>query len=44
MELSPGLGGTGLFSGANKHTRFSTGESMTHQEVIAEMKKRFTLD
>ncbi len=44
VDLSLGLGGTGLFSKANKYTRISTGESMTHQEVIAEMKRHFTLD
>ncbi len=44
VDLSLGLGGTGLFSSANKYTRISTGERMTHQEVITEMKKHFTLD
>ncbi len=44
LDLSLGLGGTGLFSSANKYTRISTGERMTHQEVIATMKKHFTLD
>ncbi len=44
LELSLGLGGTGLFSSNNKYTRISTGERMTHQEVIAEMKRHFTLD
>ncbi len=44
LDLSLGLGGTGLFSKANKYTRISTGEDMTHQEVITEMKRHFTLD
>ncbi len=44
LDLSLGLGGTGLFSSANKYTRISTGERMTHEEVIATMKKHFTLD
>ncbi len=44
LDLSLGLGGTGLFSSKNKYTRISTGESMTHEEVIAEMKRHFTLD
>ncbi len=43
-DISVGLGGTGLFSSNNKYTRISTGESMTHAEVIAEMKRHFTLD
>ncbi len=43
-DISVGLGGTGLFSSNNKYTRISTGESMTHEEVIAEMKRHFTLD
>ncbi len=44
VDLSLGLGGTGLFSSANKYTRISTGEKMTHAEVISTMKKHFTLD
>ncbi len=44
VDLSLGFGGTGLFSSANKYTRISTGERMTHDEVIATMKKHFTLD
>ncbi len=44
LDLSLGLGGTGLFSSNNKYTRISTGERMTHEEVITTMKKHFTLD
>ncbi|MCR5757553.1 MAG: hypothetical protein K6F95_06570 [Selenomonas sp.] len=44
VDLSLGLGGTGLFSKPNKYTCISTGESLTHEEVIATMKKHFTLD
>ncbi len=43
-DISLGFGGTGLFSSNNKYTRISTGERMTHEEVIATMKKHFTLD
>ncbi len=41
VDLSLGLGGTGLFSTNNKYTRISTGEPLTHAEVISILKSTY---
>lgn len=44
VDLSLGFIGTGLFSSNNKYTRISTGEELTHAEVISIMKNTFISD